>query len=253
VNREFDPRESATHADRWKRREQLEREHARDPHEQIGAQKLRGDSSQCPTDPSRCARFRSTTGKCEKVIVNGANIKVTIESTKVFCLDRRRQQCDRALKMKTLANVIEFNKQNEAEAMPFFKQEILEMCEAKDDLTSSEYKQALYKTLSSRLIIDNMMADNKLDAICGVTNGLSWCIDLINGDYDTGFSFSTPAAISGYPHITVPMGLIHNLPIGLSFMGSAYTEPLLISLAYSYEQATKKRVAPTFIPNSITG
>jgi len=156
-------------------------------------------------------------------------------------------------KVKTLKEVIEFNKQNEAEAMPFFKQEILEMCEAKGDLTSSEYKQALYKTLSSRLIIDNMMADNKLDAICGVTNGLSWCIDLINGDYDTGFSFSTPAAISGYPHITVPMGLIHNLPIGLSFMGSAYTEPLLISLAYSYEQATKKRVAPTFIPNSITG
>lgn len=156
-------------------------------------------------------------------------------------------------KVKTLKEVIEFNKQNEAEAMPFFKQEILEMCEAKGDLNGSEYKQALYKTLSSRLIIDNMIADNKLDAICGVTNGLSWCIDLINGDYDTGFSFSAPAAISGYPHITVPMGMIHHLPIGLSFIGAAYTEPQLISLAYSYEQATKKRIAPTFIPNSISG
>jgi amidase len=154
-------------------------------------------------------------------------------------------------KVKTLKDVIDFNKQNEASAMPFFKQEILEMCEKKGDLNSSEYKEALHKTLTSRLIIDDIIADNKLDVICGVTNGLSWCIDLINGDYDTGFSFSTPAAIAGYPHITVPMGMIHNLPIGLSFMGSAYTEPQLISLAYSYEQATKKRMTPVFIQNSI--
>lgn len=149
--------------------------------------------------------------------------------------------------VKKLKDVIEFNKKNEAVAMPFFKQEILEMCEAKGGLNSSEYKEALHKTLSSRLIIDDIIADNNLDAICGITNGLSWCIDLINGDYDTGFSFSTPAAISGYPHITVPTGMVHNLPVGLSFMGSAYSEPQLISLAYSYEQATKKRVPPSFI------
>ncbi|HEX5153110.1 MAG TPA: amidase [Parafilimonas sp.] len=154
-------------------------------------------------------------------------------------------------KVKTLKDVIEFNKQNETAAMPFFKQEILEMCEAKGDLNAGEYKEALYKTLSSRLIIDDLIRENQLDAICGVTNGLSWCIDIINGDYDTGFSFSTPAAISGYPHITVPMGMIHNLPAGLSFMGGAYTEPQLISLAYGYEQATKKRMAPTFIATSI--
>jgi len=154
-------------------------------------------------------------------------------------------------KVKTLKEVIEFNKQNETTAMPFFKQEILEMCEAKGDLNSSEYKESLQKTLSSRLIIDDMIADNKLDAICGVTNGLSWCIDLINGDYDTGFSFSSPAAMSGYPHITVPMGMIHNLPIGLSFMGGAYTEAQLISMAYSYEQSTKKRTPPAFIATSI--
>ena len=101
--------------------------------------------------------------------------------------------------------------------------------------------------------MDDIIADNKLDAICGVTNGLSWCIDLINGDYDTGFSFSTPAAIAGYPHITIPMGIIHNLPIGLSFMGSAYSESQLISFAYSYEQATKKRMQPAFIASSISG
>lgn len=155
-------------------------------------------------------------------------------------------------KVKTLKEVIDFNKQNEASAMPFFKQEILEMCEAKGDLNSGEYKEALYKNLSSRLIIDNLIREHQLDAICGITNGLSWCIDLINGDYDVGFFYSTPAAISGYPHITVPMGMVHHLPIGLSFIGGAYTEPQLISLAYSFEQATKKRVAPMFISNSIS-
>jgi amidase len=155
-------------------------------------------------------------------------------------------------KVKTLKEVIDFNKHNEAAAMPFFKQEILEMCEAKGDLNSGEYKEALYKNLSSRLIIDNILSEHKLDAICGVTNGLSWCIDLINGDYDVGFFYSTPAAVSGYPHITVPMGLVHHLPIGLSFIGGAYTEPQLISMAYSFEQVTKKRIAPTFIANSIS-
>ena len=154
--------------------------------------------------------------------------------------------------VKTLKDVIEFNKKNEATAMPFFKQEILELSEAKGNLDSSEYKEALNKVLRTRLIIDDVIADNKLDAICGVTNGLAWCIDLINGDYDTGFSFSSPAAMAGYPHITVPMGLIHHLPIGLSFMGSAYSEPQLLSLAYAFEQATKKRVAPLFLETSIS-
>ncbi|HEY6978718.1 MAG TPA: amidase [Chitinophagaceae bacterium] len=154
-------------------------------------------------------------------------------------------------KVKNLKDVIEFNKQNEALAMPFFKQEILEMCEAKGDLNSSEYKEALYKTLGIRQVIDDIISDNKLDAICGVTSGLSWCIDLINGDYDTGFSFSSPAALAGYPHITVPMGTIHNLPIGLSFVGSAYSEPQLFALAYAYEQATKKRMPPAFLKTSI--
>ena len=154
-------------------------------------------------------------------------------------------------KIKTLQDVIDFNKQNEATAMPFFKQETLESSQAKGDLNSSEYKEALRKTLGTRLIIDDIITDNKLDAICGVTNGLSWCIDLINGDYDTGFSYSTPAAMAGYPHVTVPMGMIHNLPIGLSFIGSAYMEAQLLSLAYAYEQATKKRTAPSFIKTNL--
>ncbi|MEP6845917.1 MAG: amidase, partial [Panacibacter sp.] len=79
-----------------------------------------------------------------------------------------------------------------------------------------------------------------------VTNGLACCIDLINGDYDTGFSMSTPAAISGFPHITVPMGFVHGLPIGISFFNTAYTEPQLLSVAYAYEQVSKMRMPPVF-------
>ena len=91
------------------------------------------------------------------------------------------------------------------------------------------------------------MSKDNLDALCGVTNGLAGCIDLINGDYDTGFSLSTPAAISGFPHITVPMGFVQELPIGISFMATAYAESKLLSIAYAYEQAAKKRKAPKFI------
>ncbi len=149
-------------------------------------------------------------------------------------------------KMKTLADVIAFNNRNETKAMPYFKQETLIAAQGKGDLNSQEYKDALTKTLSSRNIISNIMSENKLDALCGVTNGLACCIDLINGDYDTGFSLSTPAAIAGFPHITVPMGFVHSLPIGISFFGTAYTEPQLLGIAYAYEQATKMRMAPVF-------
>jgi amidase len=88
-----------------------------------------------------------------------------------------------------------------------------------------------------------------LDAICGITNGPACCIDLVNGDYDTGFSFSSPAAMAGYPHITVPMGFVHELPIGFSFFGTAYSEPGLIKMAYAFEQLTRSRQAPKFKNN----
>ena len=90
------------------------------------------------------------------------------------------------------------------------------------------------------------MKELNLDALCGLTNGVACCIDLINGDYDTGFSFSTPAAMAGYPHITVPTGFVHGLPVGISFCATAYAEPALIGIAYAYEQASKKRQKPLF-------
>jgi amidase len=152
-------------------------------------------------------------------------------------------------KIKNLADVIAFNKQNEEKAMPFFKQETLELAQKKGGLDSKEYLDALKKSQTgSRTSIDKIMKANQLDAIIGPTNGFAVCIDLVNGDYDNGFSFSSPAAKAGYPHITVPMGSWHELPMGLSFFGAPYTEPELIKMAYAYEQASKKRTAPNFLP-----
>jgi amidase len=150
-------------------------------------------------------------------------------------------------KVKSLADVIAFNKQNEAKAMPFFKQEILEQAQAKGGLDEKEYQEAVAKTTGiTRAAIDNIIKQNNLDAIAAPTNGFAVCIDLINGDYDNGFSFSAPAAMAGYPHITVPMGYFNELPVGLSFISTPYKEGDIIKLGYAYEQASKKRVAPKF-------
>ena len=132
--------------------------------------------------------------------------------------------------------------------MPFFKQELLENCELKGDLNSPAYKLALAKSTSARKYIDDLISIHKLDAICGTTSGLSWCIDIVNGDYDTGFSFSSPAAMAGYPHITVPMGQVHQLPIGFSFVGTAYSEAELITLAFGFEAVVNGRIPPKFLP-----
>ncbi|MEP7318820.1 MAG: amidase [Panacibacter sp.] len=152
-------------------------------------------------------------------------------------------------KVKTLADVIAFNKQNEAKAMPYFKQETLESSETKKGLDSEEYIDALKKSTSSRKVIDDMIKQHQLNAICGTSIGPANCIDLVNGDYDTGFYFCPPAAMAGYPHITVPMGAIHELPVGFSFIAGAYKEAELIAMAYAFEQASKKRTAPKFIKN----
>ena len=155
-------------------------------------------------------------------------------------------------KMKSLQEVIDFNQSNESKAMPYFKQETLISSQAKGDLNSKEYTDALNKLITSREIITSLMQQQQLHALCGVTNGPACCIDLINGDYDTGFSFSTPAAIAGYPHITVPMGFVHGLPLGISFFGDAYTEPVLLGIAYAFEQVTKIRKKPIF-KHDLTG
>lgn len=150
-------------------------------------------------------------------------------------------------KVKTLADVIDFNKQNEDKAMPTFKQEILETAETKKGLDDTGYTKALAKSHNgSKQILDNIMQKNKLDAITGVTMGPSCSIDTIYGDRWGDVFLTAPAAMSGYPHISVPCGKIYELPVGLSFFSGAYREGEIIAMAYAYEQATKHRIKPGF-------
>jgi amidase len=150
--------------------------------------------------------------------------------------------------VKTLADVIAFNKANAAKAMPFFQQEILEQAEKTDGLGAEKYKTALHKVVdTSRQALDAALkTDGGLAAIVGITTGPAACIDLVNGEYGTGPGFAGPAAMAGYPHLTVPMGNIHGLPVGISFVSGPYKEAKLLGLGYAYEQATKHRKAPTF-------
>lgn len=153
-------------------------------------------------------------------------------------------------KVKNLTEVIAFNKTNENTAMPYFKQETLESSNKAPEITSAAYREALEKVLSSRKLITDLMAKNNLEAIVGTSYGVPSLIDLFNGDYSNGFYFCSPAAMAGFPHITVPMGKIYELPVGLSIMAMAYEEAKVLNMAFTFEQATKHRTAPKFIKSS---
>ncbi len=149
--------------------------------------------------------------------------------------------------VKTLKDLIAFNKTNEDKAMPTFKQETLEASDKMAGIDSKEYLQALEKSHGgSKKIIDAVMKENKLDALCGLTMGPACSIDSIYGDRWGDVFLTGPAAMSGYPHISVPGGMVYDLPVGLSFFSGAYKEAELISMAYAYEQASKNRVLPGF-------
>jgi len=149
--------------------------------------------------------------------------------------------------IKTIKDLIAFNKENAAEEMPFFGQEHLERAAAMGSLEEQEYLEAFEAvTTNSRAAIDNALTSHELDAIMGVTGGPAWTIDVVNGDH-FGMGSSSPAAQSGYPNITVPAGFVGELPVGVNFFASRYQEPTLIGIAYDFEQATKVRRAPQFI------
>jgi amidase len=151
--------------------------------------------------------------------------------------------------IRTLDDVIAFNNKNADRAMPFFKQSILEDAAKKGSLNEKEYTDALMTVQkATREGINAFLKDEKLDAIIGPTNGPSWCTDHVNGDFFTGYGTYGPAAQAGYPHITVPMGVVSNLPIGMSFIGGPYQEASLIGLAFAYEQSSHLRQKPSFIP-----
>jgi amidase len=149
----------------------------------------------------------------------------------------------------TLKEIIEFNEKNRQKEMPYFGQDLFLKAEAKAPLTEKEYLDALQKNhqLARTDGIDALMDKHHLDAIVAPTGGPAWLTDLVNGDHSAGGS-SSAAAVAGYPNINVTAGFISGLPVGISFFGRAWSEPTLIKLAYAFEQTTKARQAPRFLP-----
>jgi len=158
------------------------------------------------------------------------------------------------VKHRTLADIIAFNEANKEREMPYFGQETFIACQAKGPLTEQPYLDARAKCidLTRAKGIDATMDKHRLDAMMGPSGGPAGLVDLatLSGGGGGGGSSQFPA-VSGYPHITVPAGFHLGLPMGISFYGRAWSEPVLIKIAYAFEQATKVRKAPTFLPTLV--
>jgi len=168
-----------------------------------------------------------------------------------FKADLEKYLAGRNAPYKTLNELIKFNEENAAQEMPYFKQEIFEQAAKKGNLQTRAYRLALQKSklLTQTSGIDQVMLKDKLNALVAPSNAPTWMVDLVNGDCGSNYvSSSSLAAVAGYPNITVPAGFAKNLPIGVSFFGRAYSEPTLIKIAYAFEQATKARRVPKFLP-----
>ena len=153
--------------------------------------------------------------------------------------------------VRTLADVIAFNEAHRTEEMPYFGQDLFIKAQEKGPLSDLAYVEALARNrrLAALEGIDAVMGKEKLDAIVAPTGGPAWMTDLVDGDHFGG-GLSTPPAVAGYPHVTVPAGYVFGLPVGISFVGRAWSEPTLIKLAYAFEQATHARRAPRLLPNA---
>ena len=149
--------------------------------------------------------------------------------------------------VRTLEDLIAFNQREAARVMPWFGQETVEAANAKGGLDSEEYRKALAdaRRMAGPEGIDAALAAHDLDALLAPSNGPAWLTDPVNGDSFGGGS-SQPAAVAGYPNITVPAGFVHGLPVGVSFFGAAWSEPTLVGIAHAFEQAQRAREAPTF-------
>ncbi len=163
-------------------------------------------------------------------------------------LDKYLTELGPGAPVRSLADVIAFNRAHAGREMPYFGQDIMLQAQKKGPLTEAAYRKALEKNhrLTRTEGIDKVMDAHRLDALVAPTSGPPWLIDLVNGDVGAGGSFTSPAAVAGYPHITVPAGYVFGLPVGFSFVGRAWSEPTLLKLAYAFEQATKVRRPPTF-------
>jgi amidase len=153
--------------------------------------------------------------------------------------------------VRTLADLIDYNESHRSEELPYFGQDLFVKAESKGPLTTPAYRKALEKSkrLAGKDGLDATIRRYRLDAIVAPTGGPPWVIDLVNGDHFSGGS-STHPAVAGYPNINVPAGFIHGLPVGISFMGLAWSEPTLLKLAFSFEHATRHRRPPRFRPNA---
>jgi amidase len=154
----------------------------------------------------------------------------------------------KTLPVHNLTELIRFNADQPARELALFDQELLRQADAKGDLTSADYLKARELCLKATRSngIDAVLAEHRLDAIVTLTSGPAWLIDPVNGDTDTG-GCSSPPAIAGYPHVTVPAGLHRGLPIGLSFFGGAWSEPTLLRLASGFEHVAGPRPTPQFL------
>jgi amidase len=154
------------------------------------------------------------------------------------------------LQVRTLADVIAFNKAHAAEELTLFGQDTFEKAEATKGITDAGYKKARARSfeLAGPQGIDRLLKENRLDAMVGPTMPPAWKIDAVNGDQISGGGAGSLAAVAGYPHLTVPMGLVKGLPVGLSFIGPKWSDAVMLSLGYAYEQARGPVPVPTFIP-----
>jgi len=156
-------------------------------------------------------------------------------------------------RVHSMEDVIRFNEENESSVMPYFGQEHMIVAQAKGSLREQKYKDALAKNLrlSRKEGIDAAMRKHKLDALVVPSGGPAWMIDLANGDAINWDMESTgPAAVAGYPHITVPAGFVFGLPVGISFFAKAWQDADLIRYAYAFEQATQYRRQPRYLPTA---
>lgn len=165
-----------------------------------------------------------------------------------FKADLNRYLTSRGAALRSLADCISFNREHRAEEMPFFEQELMEQANEKGALTEKDYRDSLAtsKRLTRKEGIDAVMAKFKLDAIVGPTSGPAWITDLVAGDR-TDSGCASPPAVAGYPHITVPAGYKFGLPFGISFFGTAWSEPKLLRIAYAFEQARHARRKPGYL------
>ncbi len=166
-------------------------------------------------------------------------------------LDRYLSRLGPDVPARSLRQLIEFNEKNGEKELCYFGQDLFLKAQAKGPLSSPRYRTALKKNhrLTRAQGIDLVTTKHRLDALIAPTGGPPWLTDLVNGDHSSG-GCSSPAAVSGYPHITVPAGYVHGLPVGISFFGPAYSEPVLIKLAYAFEQASRFRQPPRFLPTA---